>query len=681
MALNLRLLLYLVLLAEPLLGHGGAYNGPGDGSSGGGGGGAAGTSPPASGATTPKGSGATSGKPKPGGGGAGGTAGPTRPNRPTTPLPSITAQVDTTVWQRWWGFHQHGFLDLKKAIHTSEIAPGSDSFFLGHAPASHARDRLRPTSESIRNEVVPALLAALENERDADVVTGALIALAKIGDGPGESSLADRISPFLSASNQEIAETAAVALGILASPSSEALLRSLVTDVEEGRELIGSSQGVPERTRAFAAYGLGLIAYSSQEPGLRQRIVRTLMMTLDRSARSSATPDLAVACVGAIGLVPLPAEGRTSIMGWSGRESQLAWLESRLGDQGLRDLTRAHVPVAIARVLPGAPEGHRDRVLEVLCERLRVRETPRLIRQGLVAAIGQVTTAGGGPADRRGQAALLEASLSGGDLDLRHYALVALGEVAARPGPGVEPVVARETLQLRLVAALKEGSSLDRPWAALGLGVLGHSRWRRGEELDGAIDELLRRELEKARSPSLVGGLAIACGMRRDSGAVPALIEQLAAVASDDIRGYLCLSLGMLGEPQGLDPVREVVRASRYRPALLRQAAVALGLLGDKHLVPELCATLQTVQSLAAQASVASGLGAIGDARSIGPLTRMLADREITPRARAFAAVALGIVSDKEVRPWNAKLSIGCHYQANPPTLSDGGGAGVLEIL
>ena len=62
-------------------------------------------------------------------------------------------------------------------------------------------------------------------------------------------------------------------------------------------------------------------------------------------------------------------------------------------------------------------------------------------------------------------------------------------------------------------------------------------------------------------------------------------------------------------------------------------------------------------------------------------LIEMLADEDMTPRARAFAAVALGIVSDKEPRPWNAKLSIGVNYRANTTTLTDGRGAGILEIL
>lgn len=673
--------LCLVLLAPVSLGHGGAYNGPGGGAPGGGGGAPADTVAPPAGGNPGSNTFRVNKTPQPGKCGSGGHVGPKKPGTPTSPSLSLTNQADSTVWQRWWGFHQHGYMDVKGAIHAADIAPDSDSFFLGRVSAEHVRDRLRPTDERIRAVIVPALIAALEDERDADVVTGALIALAKIGDRPDGPSLTMVIASYLADSNQEIAETAAIALGILASPSSEALLRDLVSDRDEGRQCVGCSEGVPDRTRAFAAYGLGLIGFANEDLALRGRILRTLMTTFEGSARAGATPDLGVACLGAISLVPLTAEGRRTGLPWSGRETQLAWLEACLVDGSLRDVTRAHVPIALARLVVGAEEEDRGRTIDRLCSLLEKRDTPRLVQQGLVGALGQIVSAGDAASDRRGQVALLEASRGGGDLDLRHYALVGLGQVAARPGQGEEPTAARPLLQRRLTDALQGGSSVDRPWAALGLGALGNAQWRRGEEPDAVVDGLLRAELEDARSPNMVGALAIACGMRRDPHAVPLLLGQLQQIADDDTRGYLCLSLGMLGAPEALDPVREVVRESRYRPALLRQAAVALGLLGDKHLVPELCGTLEEVQSLAAQASVASGLGAIGDARSVDPLIRMLADRAITPRARAFAAVALGIVSDKESRPWNAKLAIGSHYQANPPTLSDGGGAGVLEIL
>jgi HEAT repeat protein len=109
---------------------------------------------------------------------------------------------------------------------------------------------------------------------------------------------------------------------------------------------------------------------------------------------------------------------------------------------------------------------------------------------------------------------------------------------------------------------------------------------------------------------------------------------------------------------------------------------VALGLLGDKELVPELVTLLGNAKSLASQAAIASGLGFIGDSRSIDPLVAMLKKKEgLTDTARGFAAVALGIVCDKELLPWNAKLSADMNYRASVSTLQGEGGTGILDIL
>jgi HEAT repeat protein len=75
------------------------------------------------------------------------------------------------------------------------------------------------------------------------------------------------------------------------------------------------------------------------------------------------------------------------------------------------------------------------------------------------------------------------------------------------------------------------------------------------------------------------------------------------------------------------------------------------------------------------------GLGTIGDVDSVRPLVDFLRDKGHTQRARAFAAVALGVVCDKEDLPWNVKLAVNSNYRANTATLTGEGGTGVLDIL
>lgn len=58
----------------------------------------------------------------------------------------------------------------------------------------------------------------------------------------------------------------------------------------------------------------------------------------------------------------------------------------------------------------------------------------------------------------------------------------------------------------------------------------------------------------------------------------------------------------------------------------------------------------------------------------------MLFNESLGELSRAFAAVALGGVADKEDLPWNSKLSCNINYRAAVETLTDKS-AGILDIL
>ncbi|MCP3919110.1 MAG: hypothetical protein GY711_26505 [bacterium] len=680
-----------LLIAPAAFGHGGAYRGPSDSAPPGSGGNAP---PPA-----PSGGSGSSGGASSGGGGAGGAPGSGPGNcgtlgghvapRPGAPNPASSA--DLSVWQMWWGFNQDSFLDVKGAIHAMDVLPGSDDGFLG--AGGFLRDALRPGEEQVRQLIVPALLRALKNERDNDVVSGSLVALAKIGDPPRKSrdgrsrtSLADVVRPFLEDPNQEIAETAAVCLGILGSAGSAPHLASLLVDDAHGRKISGNFAGVPLRTRAFAAYGLGLIGHRVDDDELRRSIARTLFRTLDGAARKLSTPDVAVACATALGLVPLPVvdvfDPEQPGEPWSSRQAAVAHLAALVDDGSRRDVVRAHAPVATARLLAGSGlDAARGRVAVLWTEALLEERAPVEVLWSLAFALGSIGDADKDLQDKRLRAALTESSLRGKNRELRQFALIALAQAASRVGSGEAPLAGVAPARQHILALLNRGGSSIRPWAALASGIMGHALRKADAPLDATCDIALLVSLRGAKAPREVGAYAIAAAMRGIEEAAPLLVAKLDEVADDDTRGYVALGLGMLGDPLGLEPVQTVVRQSKYRPALLRQAAISLGLLGDKAIVPDLIGMLRKASSLSAQASIAYGLGAIGDSRSVAPLIEMLEDETITPRARAFAAVSLGIVADKEPRPWNAKLAAGINYRARTATLTDQASAGILDIL
>jgi len=86
---------------------------------------------------------------------------------------------------------------------------------------------------------------------------------------------------------------------------------------------------------------------------------------------------------------------------------------------------------------------------------------------------------------------------------------------------------------------------------------------------------------------------------------------------------------------------------------------------------------------LSVLSATATALGFIGDHCSVNPFVDLLGnERDLTPLGRAFSAVALGLVADKEMLPWNSKIGQDINYRAAVSTLSDtSGGTGILDIL
>ncbi len=74
--------------------------------------------------------------------------------------------------------------------------------------------------------------------------------------------------------------------------------------------------------------------------------------------------------------------------------------------------------------------------------------------------------------------------------------------------------------------------------------------------------------------------------------------------------------------------------------------------------------------------SVALSLGLIGDIRAIPPLLGLLDDPGANPIARAFAAVALGRIGEKNGRSWSGTLLTGINYRAKVDAISE-----ALDIL
>jgi HEAT repeat protein len=383
--------------------------------------------------------------------------------------PATDAISPVATWEDWWHFNKDPFLDLKRAVGTGGPATAADEIVSGKPRASPS------VPGAVRSRVVPALRALVETEKSTEVVGGSMIALARADDG-GSDEATERTIPLLvkrlADSSQEIAETAALSLGILGSEESLPILEALVLNGPAGRKLVGEHD-VSDRTRAFAAYGLGLVAHQSATNRGRQLAARALCAAIE-GTRASA-PDVEIAAVIALSLGPLDAErAPSSSAPWISRQTEVRFLQKIVADPRRRSLVRAHAVTALARLAQGAPPELAADVVEQLLGLLRAHaKLENEVLQSCAQALGLLGDADGDLLDRKIRSAL-GTLLDDPDSQTRCFALVALAQVGSRPsasGAGGEEegsLVCRNLITGEIV----RGRGQTRPWAAIALGVL-----------------------------------------------------------------------------------------------------------------------------------------------------------------------------------------------------------------
>ena len=658
--------------AKPKYIHGGTYNGPGDtvppgGGSSPGGGGAGPTSPTPGGPTSP-------GSPGSPGGGVGSPGAPGSPGVPAGPITAGgTAGPDLTQWSFWWEFNKDPYLALKSSIFNSVPLTGTDDFFLGHGQQDQARDVLKPTAHDLKTKVVPALLNMLEKETNNDIITGSMMALAKIGNMDGEFQFQYNFIPFLKDSNQEIAETAALALGILGEVESVEMLIDLATDGEKGRKLVGEIS-VPGRTRAFSTYALGLIGEKSQDEVMRLRVshaLRDIYLLDDSSYR-----DIKVAAIVSLSLVDLKHD--------TDQLAVVAFLMDILRNQGVDKFVRAHVPEAVVLNLRGVLDFH-DQKLEVANEFVNLlgvhSKESKEVQQSCTLALGLLGTSDDQKVNSNIREMLMKLPEHVNDQQTRNFALIALAYSNSTVGLGPDSFAGVQETYKYFMRQLARGKSVQKAWAGLSAGILVNRLEHQGFPVPTSWRKSIVDALRMEKQPERLGALAVAIGLAGGPDAGEVLLDKVKTTQDDEAKGYLCIGLGLLGERKAIEYIQEVVEKSKYRPLLLQQAAISLGLMGDYNLVPYLTATLENSTSLASQASIVQALGFIGDARSIDSLVGMLEDKQVTDRGRGFAAAALGMVAERNLLPWNNSLSCDLNYRASTFTLNDIEGTGILNIL
>jgi len=682
----------VALLPQTVLAHGGQYRGPGDvvPPSPGGGRSTGGPSGPTTGGPAGPGAPAPSGPTTPGSSGpaTGGPSGPSGGRAAATGQRGVEMGDDLTTWDYWWEFNKDPFIRLKDAVQTGGPQTGSDDFYIGATRKSEAKDSLKPTDEQILSEILPALKKAIDDtlERDFDIISSCMVAMAKIGKDHPDFTLFSVFEPRLKANNQEIRETAALSIGIaaIAGKPEIDLLVGLALDDQLGRKASEASE-VADRTRAFAAYGLGLAAHKNTNIAIKTRAFQTLKSLIEN--KSITSRNLKVAAIQAMSLLNLGTstdEEKVLLADAVKCLEDYYMLPLGSGEQ----LIQAHCPTSIAKLIGRGHEKaayFKDLFAADLAEKGKTKRSSSDIARSCAMALGQLCLPNNDKdvkvnPDGKHCDLLLDTYHDHKDAQTKYFSILALGQIGGE--------LNRTTL---LKEFDKAGKATEKPWCALALGVYSFFGFEEQKRTSNSTDrnreiqfigETLYEALKANKEPGVQSALAIGLGLNLHTEAADKMREMMVAnTAKEGLAGYLCIGLALMNDTLSIEPIRNVVQQSVRRYDLLKQAAIALGKLGDKRVADDLQRLLTDGEpNLAKLSAIASALGFIGDQRTIAPLKALLLNKDLSQLSRAFAAVALGGVADKEPLPWNSKIGCNTNYRASVETLTNKS-SGILDIL
>ena len=584
---------------------------------------------------------------------------------PKTPGGIPLTTLDMSRWQLWWEMNKDQYLLLKNAVRQAGPVTGADEWFMGYSRRHTAPASLAPTLAKTRDAIIPALHRALKDTNNPDLVTACLIGLAKIGRDHHTFKLLEVFAHYLPAKYQQIRETAALAIGISRRLEALPLLRDLLLDTPRGRLLAQRSE-VDSRVRSFAAYGLGILA-SHGDADLKSEVFAVLSAVLHNEKIWDR--DIKVAAISALGVMRLDPlnNSKEKRLLWRLLPSLTKFYAADLGKAG--QVVQAHVPVAIGRVLGRGDSAEHARFRELLRGELSGRKRRlNAVYQSAAIALGLLAR----PKHEEDSDRLHRYYEAGRDAQTRYFSLIAMGQIGG------------DANRTRLLKALARGKKvLERPWAALGLGVLSYRTRKlpRGM-VDKTIGVALTRQLDAVKNKQALGAFAIALGLCGYQQAAPRLRELLAANKNhDELAGHLCIGLALMQDKSSIGGLRAVLHRSVRRPEALRQAAIALGILRDKDAVRHLLDMLADGdRNTARMAAVASALQFVGDHRTVNTLLESLDDDDLTKLSRAFVAAALGGIADPMVLPFNARYAANCNYRAVVDTLSNQA-TGILDLL
>lgn len=443
----------------------------------------------------------------------------------------------------------------------------------------------RTRSVTLRDNVVRRVLPILRERLDDKNSTVRAAAAVSFGRLAGEAAVPE-LQAMLDDASLEVREAALLGLGATGSEKAAHLILSIaheleVEDLDAWRE-----------TEEIAVLALGLLRERGAATGVDS------MLPDGDGLMSEAT--FLHAALAPSESIALMAREESAL--FQGRR------KPRYDRQG--DFADV-LAIEALREFPG------DDVLTALLTASAERDIER--RRAAVATLGSLR-------DARADGPLRTAFETESDAVARGLALIAIANTGAT---GADEFLAR---------TLSKGRSVDRPWAALALGVLAR------EHGVTSVGPVLRTALKSERNRDNRRAIALSLGIARDTAAVPDLIERIQETGDPGSRVAYGYALGLIGDPSAAPVLRAALEVERF--SLPRsELAQALAVLRQEQDIPDLVESLRKANDPDAAVQSAGALSFHGSLASV-PLLIEVLDEVKSAEAEASALLAIGLVLD-----------------------------------
>lgn len=473
---------------------------------------------------------------------------------------------------------------------TSDARLGFDDWMTwwGSQRRSFLRTRMRLTetpeatpSRHVRR-VREVLLAGIDDPNE-DVATASLVALGRLGQDTVEAPLIAVLAD--PARTQSVREAAACGLALLGRRNDSDQPRAAL-------EKVAATRGTPHRLRGIAIYALGL-----------RKELDSIEFLIGLTLASSTPTDVVAAAAAALGLSQSVEATPTLTALARGNEDEDAPPE----------LVRIYAIHGLA--------SSGDRSALPLLRALTEDPESAIRRAAMLAA-----TALSVRADSATEKALRRRMERERSVPCRDVAVLCLGRLG-------HP---RSATTLR--NAWAGGQSVHRTYAATALGF-----WTRIQDSTKGV--LPVRQALAGDTPWLLRGAAtVAIAVARDRDAATFLISAAEAHSDTEVRAISAAVLPEIAPREDAAPVLRRLLVQGIAPLVKREAAMALGALGDVAATPALLRVIEGTDGLYERGAATVALGRIGGPGAVKQLLAIATDPDSEDVLRSLATAALGIL-------------------------------------